>query len=220
VTVVLLAVTGLVAVGDWFAVQRHLFRLEYLLKPLTMAVLIAAAATADLPVVKVWIVAALVFGLLGDVGLMLSDKQADKPDLPFMLGLGSFLVGHVCYLAAFARYGIHPKAVIAGALIVGGAAVLVLPKVLGGAMRTGGRELAAVVSLYAAALSGMAILAVGTTATATAIGGVLFLGSDMLIALERFVARIRLGPLLVIVTYHAAQVLILVGLLNSFSAVT
>lgn len=219
-TVVLLAVTGLVAIGDWFAVQRHLFRLEYLLKPLTIAVLIGAAATADLPLVKVWIIAALAFGLLGDVGLMLSDKHADKPDLPFMLGLGSFLAGHVCYLAAFARYGVHPRAVVAGALIVGGAAVLVLPKVLSGAVRTGGRELATVVSLYTAALSGMAILAIGTTATATAVGGVLFLGSDMLIALERFVVRIRFGPLLVIVTYHAAQVLILLGLLHSFSTVT
>lgn len=216
-TVVLLAVTGAVAFGDWFAVQRRLFRLEYLLKPLTLALLIAAAATADLPVVKVWVVAALVFGLLGDVGLMLSDKAAEKPDLPFMLGLGSFLVGHICYLAAFARYGLHGKAVIAGALVVVGAAVLVLPKVLSGAMRAGGRELAAVVSLYAAALSAMAILAVGTSAVATALGGVLFLGSDMLIATERFVTRIRFGSLLVIVTYHAAQVLILVGLVKSFS---
>jgi len=219
VTVVLLVVTGLVAVGDWFAVQRHLFRLEYLLKPLTMAVLIAAAATADLPVVKVWIIAALAFGLLGDVGLMLSDKQAEKPDLPFMLGLGSFLVGHVCYLAAFARYGIHGKALIAGALIVVGASVVVLPKVLGGALRRGGRELAAVVALYAAALSATAMLAIGTTAVATAIGGLLFLASDMVIALERFVTRIRYGSLLVIVTYHGAQVLILIGLLNSFSTV-
>ena len=216
-TVVLLAVTGAVALGDWFAVQRHLFRLEYLLKPLTMVALIAAAATADLPVIKVWMVAALAFGLLGDVGLMLSDKSATKPDLPFMLGLGSFLVGHICYLAAFARYGIHGKALIAGCLVVGGAALLVLPKVLAGAVRAGGRELAAVVALYAAALSGMAILAIGTTAVATAVGGLLFLGSDMLIALERFVVRIRAGSLLVIVTYHAAQVLILVGLVNSFS---
>lgn len=215
-TVVLLALTGAVAVSDWCAVGRRLFRLEYVLKPLTMAVLIAAAASADMPVVKVWIIAALAFGLLGDVGLMLSNKGASKPDLPFMLGLGSFLVGHICYLAAFARYGIHGKAIIAGALIVVGAAVVTLPRVLAGAQRAGGRELAAVVSLYAAALSAMAVLAVGTSIVATAIGGLLFLASDMLIAIERFVTKLRFGSLAVIVTYHAAQVLIVVGLIHSF----
>ena len=215
-TVVLLALTAVIAAGDWFAVERRLFRLEYLLKPLTIIVLIAAAASADLPVVKVWVLAALVFGLLGDVGLMLSDKDAEKPDLPFMLGLGSFLVGHVCYLAAFARYGIHSTTALAGALIVLGAALLTLPKVLAGAWESGGRELVAVVTLYALMLSAMTVLAVGTSAVATAIGGVLFLASDMLIAIERFVTKLKRGALLVIVTYHAAQVLIVVGLIRSF----
>jgi uncharacterized membrane protein YhhN len=216
VTVTLFVLTGLVAVGDWAAVERRLTRLEYLLKPLTLVLLIAAAATADLPVVKGWVIAALAFGLLGDVGLMLSNKAAAKPDLPFMLGLGSFLIGHVCYLAAFARYGVHGLDVLAGVLVVAGAAVLALPKVLSGARTLGGPELMAVVAVYAAMLSAMAVLAVGTAAIATALGGLLFLGSDMIIAQERFVARIPRGPLLVIVTYHLAQVLIVVGLVRSF----
>ena len=215
-TVVLLAVAGAVAIGDWVAVERRLTHLEYLLKPLVMAVLIATAATAHLPLVKPWIVAALAFGLAGDVGLMLSDKHATKPDPPFMLGLGSFLVGHICYLAAFARYGIHGLSVVAGALIVGGAAVLSLPKVLTGARRSGGQELMAVVGLYAFMLAAMATLAVGTAALATAAGGLLFLASDTVIAFERFVGPVRRGPLLVIVTYHLAQGLILVGLVHSF----
>lgn len=215
-TVVLLALTGVSAVGDWFAVARRLFRLEYLLKPLTMVMLIVAAAEADLPVVKGWVLAALAFGLLGDIGLMLSDKAAAKPDAPFLLGLASFLVGHVCYLAAFARHGVHGKGIVAGGLIVAGAAVLVLPKVVSGARRAGGIELAAVVAVYAATLAAMTILAVGTSAIATAAGGVLFLASDLLIAVQRFVGGVRHGSLLVIVTYHAAQVLIVVGLIRSF----
>lgn len=215
-TVVLLVVTGVVAIGDWFAVHRRLVHLEYLLKPLTLVVLIAATATADLPVIKPWVLAALAFGLAGDIGLMLSDKHAEKPDLPFMLGLGSFLIGHVCYLAAFARYGIRGDSVIAGALIVGGVAVTALPKVLGGARKTGGQELMAVVALYAAALAAMAVLAVGTGSLATAAGGLLFLASDLFIAFERFVSPVKRGSLLVISTYHLAQVLIVVGLIASF----
>ncbi|MCW2495822.1 lysoplasmalogenase [Jatrophihabitans sp.] len=215
-TVTLLVIAGVVALGDWAAVERRLVHLEYLLKPLTLMLLIAAAASADLPTVKPWIVAGLVFGLLGDVGLMLSDKRAATPDLPFMLGLGSFLIGHVCYLAAFARYGVHGLNVLAGLLIVGGAAVLALPKVLAGARRAGGQELMAVVAAYATMLAAMATLAVGTAAVATAIGGLLFLGSDMLIAFERFVRPVPRGPLLVVSSYHLAQVLILVGLIHSF----
>ena len=78
-TVALLVVAGLAALGDWVAVDRRLTHLEYLLKPLVLALLIAAAATADLGVVAPWIVAALAFGLVGDVGLMLSDKHATRP---------------------------------------------------------------------------------------------------------------------------------------------
>ncbi len=62
------------------------------------------------------------------------------------------------------------------------------------------------------ALSAVAVLGVGTAAIATAAGGILFLASDSLIAWERFVHRVPHGPLAVIVTYHLAQALILIGL--------
>jgi uncharacterized membrane protein YhhN len=47
---------------------------------------------------------------------------------------------------------------------------------------------------------------------ATAVGGVSFLCSDTLIARDRFVARVPHGKVLIIVTYHLAQFLILIGL--------
>jgi uncharacterized membrane protein YhhN len=56
------------------------------------------------------------------------------------------------------------------------------------------------------------VLGVGTSAIATAVGGILFLASDSLIAWERFVRRVPQGPLAVIVSYHLAQALILIGL--------
>ena len=82
--------------------------------------------------------------------------------------------------------------------------------------RAAGPEFAAVVGAYAAFLAVMAVLAVGTSIIATAFGGVLFLVSDTLIARDRFVAPVRHGKLLVIVTYHLAQFLILIGLIGSF----
>lgn len=211
-TVVLLLLTGVAAVVDWYAVVRTLHRVELIAKPLTLVLLIAAAATADFGSAKLWVIAALVLGLAGDVALMFSNKE--RTDAAFLLGLGSFLAGHVSYLVAFSRHGLQGVQLVAGVLIVVGASGLALPPVLRGAQRSGGRELVAAVGTYAGTLGAMAALAIGTGALATAFGGGLFLASDTALAWQRFVRPINRGPLLVIVTYHLAQVLIVVGLLR------
>lgn len=208
-TVTLLVVAAVLAVADWIAVQLRLFRLEYLFKPATLAVLAAAAGVAPLGVIKPWVVAALVLGLLGDVGLMLSDGSTDPP---FLAGLGSFFFGHICYVIAFVGVGLNGLATIAGLLVAGGIAGLALPAVLRGAARSAGGVFAGIVGGYAAMLAAMAVLGVGTGIVATAAGAVCFLCSDTLIARDRFVARVPHGNLLIIVTYHLAQFLILVGL--------
>jgi uncharacterized membrane protein YhhN len=210
VPVALLVIAAVAAVGDWLAVHLRLFRLEYFLKPLTLLLLIVATVVADLGDPKPWVVGALVFGLMGDVGLMLSSGDTDPP---FLVGLGSFLIGHIWYLVAFAVAGLRGLYLLAGLLIVGGIAGLALPAVLRGAARSAGRSFALVVGGYATLLAAMSALAVGTGIIATAVGGVLFLASDTLIARNRFVAPIRHGDLLVIVTYHLAQFLIVIGLI-------
>jgi uncharacterized membrane protein YhhN len=214
VTVALLIAAAVLAVGDWLAVQFRVFRIEYVLKPATLALLVAAAAVADLGTLKPWVVAALALGLIGDVGLMLSDGHAD---LPFLAGLAAFLLGHVAYIVAFTRYGLHALDIVAGALVVAGIAGLTLPAVLRGAADAAGRGFALVVAAYAAVLACMTVLGAGTGILATAVGVVLFLVSDTLIARERFVARLANGPLLIMVTYHAAQFLILIGLIRAVS---
>jgi uncharacterized membrane protein YhhN len=212
VTVTLLIVAAVVAVGDWVAVHLRLFRLEYVLKPATVAVLVAAAVVADLGVAKPWVVAALAFGLLGDVGLMLSEGRTDPP---FIAGLAAFLIGHLWYIIAFTRVGLRGLDIVAGVLVVAGIAGLALPAVLRGAAASAGPGFALVVAGYSAVLSAMTVLGVGTGLVATAIGAVLFLSSDTLIARDRFVERVPSGPLLVIVTYHLAQFLILIGLIRA-----
>jgi uncharacterized membrane protein YhhN len=209
VTVTLLVIAGVLAVGDWAAVHLRLFHLEYLLKPATLAALVAAAVVADLGDIKPWVVAALALGLLGDVGLMISDGSTDPP---FLAGLGAFLFGHICYVIAFVALGVHGLATLAGLLVTAGIAGLMLPAVLRGAARSAGGVFAGIVGGYAAALAAMTVLGVGTGIVATAIGAVSFLCSDTLIARDRFVAPVRHGKVLIIVSYHVAQFLILIGL--------
>ncbi|MGH8861038.1 MAG: lysoplasmalogenase family protein [Jatrophihabitantaceae bacterium] len=213
-TATLFVLTALAAVGDWVVVGQRLFRLEYLLKPLTMLLLLAAAVSADLPTAKGWVVGALAFALIGDLALMVSSDEPGRIDAPFLAGVAAFLAGHVCYLVAFARTGLHGWAVLAGVLIVGGTAALALPRILLRVRRRYGDEAMAVVGTYAAAVGATAVLAIGTSIVATAIGGALFLFSDTALAWDRFVKRLPHGEGVVIVTYHLAQVLIVIGLVT------
>jgi uncharacterized membrane protein YhhN len=68
------------------------------------------------------------------------------------------------------------------------------------------------VAFYALVLAAMTVDGVGTGIVATAVGAVLFLCSDAMIARERFVAPVPHAKLLIIVSYHVAQFLILIGL--------
>lgn len=215
-TTILLIVTALIAVADWVAVARGMHRIELLAKPLTLVALIAATVYANTGSTKPWLVAALVFGLLGDIFLMFASDadSADHAEGAFMAGLGCFLLGHIAYVVAFTRHGLHTWQMLAGALVVGGVTALAMPRVLHGARERGGRVLAVAVGSYAAALGAMTVLGFGTAAVATAIGAMLFLVSDTAIAWQRFVHPLVRGPLLVIVTYHVAQLLIVVGMIR------
>lgn len=221
-TLTLLVLAAISAVADWYAVWRRRVTWEHGLKPLTLVLLIAAAASAHLGDAKPWVIVALALGLLGDIGLMLSDDAAAEPDLPFLLGLGAFLLGHVAYLIAFVRHGVHAGWIIAGLVLALALATPSIVPVLTGARRDAGTPLASVVAVYAALLTAMATLAVGTARAATGIGGLLFLTSDILIARDKFLPsdpatpRSTRVPVLIMVTYHLAQGLILIGLITRF----
>ena len=67
-----LGTAGIAAMGDWLAVHRGHKTLEYVCKPLTIALLmgVAATATVDDGAVRGWFLAALALSMLGDVYLM------------------------------------------------------------------------------------------------------------------------------------------------------
>ena len=214
-TAALFVLTAVVAIGDWFAVAQRFYRLEYLLKPLTMALLLLATLSADVPVAKGWVLAALAFSLVGDIALMLSTERPGAVDGAFLLGLAAFLAAHICYLAAFARTGLHAVQLVAGVLVVGGSAALTLPRILQHVRRSAGQEVMAIVGAYAGMVGATAVLALGTAIPLTAVGGLLFLASDTTLAWDRFVRRVPHGELAVMVTYHLAQLLIVLGLVTS-----
>ena len=197
----LLSLALVVAFADWVAVQRGNKALEYLCKPLTMVVLAAAALSldADDSTVQTWFVIALVLCLVGDVFLML-------PQDLFVFGLGAFLLGHIAYIIGMQVDGVTASRFGIGVVVVA-LAIAVIGVIILRAVRRGSEpELFGPVVAYMVVISAMVASAIGV-GQATAIGGaVLFYASDSLIAWNRFVGEIQHGRLAIIVTYHLAQV--------------
>jgi uncharacterized membrane protein YhhN len=204
----LLALALVAAVLDWVAVDRGAKPLEYLCKPLALALLLATALALDPadPAVRGWFALALVLCLLGDVLLML-------PQDLFVPGLVSFLFGHLVYIV-----GLHLDGVDAARAGVGLLLVLVALATLGRPILTAvGRgdepELKGPVLAYMAVISLMVVSAIGTGHPAAIVGAGLFYASDSLIAWNRFLRASRRGQVAVMVTYHLAQVGLVLSLL-------
>lgn len=199
-------VTVVLAVVDWVAVWRRLPVLRWFTKPGTMVALIVVAVLLDPadPAIRAWFVAALVLSLAGDVFLMLPEKW-------FVAGLGSFLLAHVAYVAGLLLAFRSGWWLTAGLVLVAGFATWVGRKVLT-AVAEADSALVGPVVAYIAVISAMVVVAFGTGSGWAIAAALLFYGSDSLLAWDRFVESLRLGPLAVMVTYHLAQVSFVVSL--------
>lgn len=210
-SVVLLLVLMLtVAVVDWIAVHLQNKRLEYLAKPATMVFLIAAVLAMDTSstTARTCFVVALSFSLLGDVFLMLPDRERW-----FVFGLGAFLVGHLAYIP-----GLWALGVTAGPLLVGLLIVVAAMATLGRHIVTGVRgtepKLAVPVTVYMLVISVMVASAIGTLRPAAIVGAVLFYCSDALIAWNGFIKEYAWGKVAIMVTYHLGQLGLALSLLG------
>lgn len=215
----LVAAAMVVAVGDWVAVARRAKRAQYVLKPLVMVVLIAAAValrTGNPAATFAFTLAALALSLAGDVFLML------PADL-FVAGLASFLLAHLAYVAAFNRTAPPLGATLVGTVVVLAVGVPLFLRLARGMREHGQDKLVIPVALYFAAIGAMVVSAIATAGrpewdaahSALAIAGAgLFMVSDSLIGWRRFVRPVRHGDLAVIMTYHLAQAALVLALLG------
>ena len=180
--------------------------LIYIFKPLA-TILIFGIALANWISQKqnyaMWICVGLVFSLAGDVLLL-------WPERLFLAGLVAFFFAHVAYLAAFTRETKFPAswAVWGFYLAIAAAMYFALSARLPA-------ELKLPVALYAFAVATMAAQAMGRyvvsqsrVAMLAAAGGIFFMLSDGLLAVDRFRAAIPYAAIAVLAPYYIAQVLI------------
>ena len=217
----LVALAAAAAVVDWVAVARDDTRLEYAAKPAVLAFLIAAAAVlpdshTDLVERRWWFVAALACCLIGDVLLML-------PRDLFVPGLVAFLAGHVLYIHGLLQPpsppGTPPFQFSTTGLLVASAVALAIGSVpatliFRSLVRDGAGKLLVPVAIYLVAILTMAVLAANVGVPTAAVGAALFVVSDSVLALNRFVRPIPHGDLAVHVTYHLAQGLLVLSLVH------
>jgi uncharacterized membrane protein YhhN len=180
--------------------------LLFAFKPLTTVLVIAHAwpRGAASPRQQRFVRIGLVLSLIGDVCLL-------WPQQGFLPGLVAFLLAHLAYIAAFCvpvRLAARPLVFVA----YGGVAALILSQLwpgVPGALR-------APVLGYVACLATMAAQAavwwrttIGRAdehlARAAAIGGLLFMASDSLLAINKFALPLPFAPLWILATYWAAQ---------------
>jgi uncharacterized membrane protein YhhN len=196
--IVLLVATALSALANWWSRLRNSDRIEAWAKPLTTMLVIGLALANDSPTGQVaTAVIALVLCLEGDVALM---PAVDR----FVLGLASFLLGHLVFIVLFAKYGM-PHVLLGGVALV---AMAVLAATVGRRIVAGaaGQDpaLRIPVIAYLTVISAMAVCGWATGMGWVIAGTTLFVLSDTLLGWNKFVRPRNWMGIAVMVTYHGA----------------
>lgn len=199
-TVALLVVAAAGAIANWWSRVGDDRRVEVVSKPSVMLALIGAAIALE-PVddaVRWWFVAGLVLSLAGDVFLLGDEKW-------FVAGLGSFLLGHVTYVAGF----VAAEPWRWGGAVVGFVGVAALVAVAGRRIVAGAASrapaLRSPVSAYLVVISSMLVAASAVGDRWAIAGAAFFVVSDATLGWNRFVdSRPWMSPA-IMVTYHLAQ---------------
>lgn len=171
--------------------------LSLVTKPVPVLLLLAALVGGRRTPGRKWPTAlALVFSLVGDVALVF------RSDAGFLIGLGGFLVAHLCYVAAFAG-----KPELTGRRLAMSVALIPYGVALNALLWSHTGPMRLPVAAYSVVLLGMVVVALlsrGVPVHAKA-GAAVFAASDSLLALQLFGYAFPGGGLVSMALYEAAQ---------------
>jgi alkylglycerol monooxygenase len=180
--------TAAVGMGDIFRV----------LKPCVMALAIVFVMQRGR--MQWLLIAALAFSMIGDI--LLPER--------FIPGLVSFLVAHLCYIALFKQDAPWFTSRKALACTLGAAALMyaVLFPNLAPVLKVAVACYAIVIACMAAQAIGRATVLRDSNAITVAVGVVIFMLSDSILAINKFAIPLPMADFVVLATYYAAQILI------------
>jgi uncharacterized membrane protein YhhN len=166
-----------------------------------------------------FVVLAIFFSLLGDVSLMLESLN----EIFFILGLTSFLIAHIFYIVTYGQHqievevnalqGIQKTRLAFPIVLAGTGLIIVLYSSLG--------DLKIPVIIYAMVLIVMVLNALFRYGRTNAnsfwyvfAGSLLFMISDSILAINKFLLPISMAKVFIMITYIFAQFFIVKGLIK------
>jgi len=193
-------------------------QMEYAVKPLIMIwIAVYFLRNKQKTVFTVPVLIAFFFSWLGDNFLMFSGKN----ELLFFAGVGAFFFAQLAYIFIYTKYGENggkgyvqknPWISIFFLAYIAGMLILLLPGMEG--------MMKPIIAVYALSLMAMSMMALNRSGRVgdssfklVFVGSLLFLLSDSMIAFNKFHSSIPLAGFLIMLTYIAAQYLILRGLI-------
>lgn len=209
--------------ADVIALLANMPKLHFWLKPLLMPVLLVFLyQNVSFKEAKNsrYILAGLILAWAGDVFLLFDNRNPNF----FLLGLGSFLATHICYIIFFRKIMTPKKkwfkkyawlwlTILAYGLLL----VIGLWSNLG--------DMKIPVIIYAACITTMVIFSLSIQPGLPkniwvwmALGAFLFFISDSILALNKFLSTDQFGPPFVMLTYGLAQYFIVLGCIRFFQA--
>lgn len=206
-TIPLLSV--LVAATSWLCISGYYQQNKlwvYLFKPLTTVLIMIIAGlanTGESSTYQTLIITALVFCLMGDVFLMLEDK--------FLQGLGSFFVAQLLFSAAF--YGADNSTTPWLIALLAGAGISIYGFLYPflGKMKFPVLAYFVVILLMTWCAWERLITQNTTTTLLAAIATVIFMASDLTIALDKFRKSFKSAQAIILSTYFLAIWLIAIS---------
>ncbi|MGB4595569.1 MAG: lysoplasmalogenase [Anaerolineaceae bacterium] len=217
--IIYLVVISGVTLINWVAAGLENRKLYIASKPLVLIVLILFyIRMGGTDMQRLPFLIALVFSLLGDILLIPRSTRW------FIAGMVAFLIAHLVYIWAFSRWPVTSGAVLpaimVGIVVLSVLIVLVLTKTKN---KPEFRRMRYAFILYGSVLTIMAVMAVlclwrpawpRWAGALAALGGLFFFASDSILGLEKMGKRLPATRLLVISTYHIAQMLIMFSTLG------
>lgn len=195
-----------------FTLDLELGHINRMIKGTPIVLLMVLAWVLSRSTTRGFLMSALSFSLLGDILLSF--------DGYFIMGLAAFLVAQLTYTVLFFKFKHTPKHfkfwVLFMLTYILAMAAIVLPSVIQSDV-----TLAVIIALYMCAISTMAISA-GLKPTPvvciTALGAFIFVISDSLIAINKFVTPFEYAGISIMTSYYLAQLLIVLGVIKSQKA--
>jgi len=209
--IVYFIILGLHVVAEYFEHKKG----RYATKPLLVSLLILYYLLSLSVTQYNWLlILALIFGYLGDIALMIG-----REGKWFMMGLGSFLIGHIFYIIAYflsitdiTQFPIWGFLLFIPSIGVALAFIYMIKGKMG--------DLQKPTLIYIIIITVMSLTAVlrfaefqGPSFFMVWIGSLLFMIADGIIALDKFYKEIPHSRVYVMIPYGLAQFLIVQGIL-------